>query len=231
VLGIKFNVDTTDNVRLTYYEAVVENDINLSYHTLNGNNPQSNGNLIAYYEATGSGIVAADAKPLQAIVVENRQTSSNIIFEEVIRHQRDYAFAYVHGISLADLNTTEFSKVKVSSLLALPKGASIGPAYNVTLSIASKGDLVYLNYNGIPNTEPKDVAWVGIWKDKNLNFAKEPNIFYKVTKSGAVGSMRIDGLEVNTDYCLGYFLDGYAATKPGLKKNNLAAYVSFRTVF
>ncbi len=148
-----------------------------------------------------------------------------------VLQEKSYAFAYVQGAEAEALKSTAFSKTKVSSLLALPKNAVGGPAYNITLNIASEGDLVILTYTGIPNTEPKNAAWVGIWRDENLDLSPPPDFFYQITDAGATGDMQIDGLLVNTDYYLGYFLDGYNASKTSLTKTHIAAYIKFRTVY
>lgn len=228
---LNFNVDTTDNVRLTYQGEVKSNDIVLHFHTLNNNNPQSNQDLIAFYEADDSGMVAADAKPLQITPVNRPLAETDIRVKNVPRQQRSYAFAYVQGCDSDKLQAMPFSKCQVSSLLALPKNASGGPAYNITLNIQSTGDLVTLSYTGIPHTEPKNAAWAGIWVDQNLDLSKAPAIFYPVTDGGWTGDLQIDGLLVNTDYYLGYFLDGYSTSKAKLTMTHQAAFIRFRTEF
>lgn len=228
---LNFNVDTTDNVRLTYQGEVTSNDIVLHFHTLSNNNPQSNQDLIAFYEAEDNGMVAADAKPLLITPVNRPLAETDIRVKSVPRQQRSYAFAYVQGCDSDKLQSLPFSQCKASSLLALPKNASGGAAYNITLNIQSEGDLVTLSYTGIPHTEPKNTAWAGIWADRNLDLSKAPDLFYLVTDSGWTGDLQIDGLLVNTDYYLGYFLDGYATSKAKLSMKHQAAYIRFRTEF
>jgi len=226
-----FNVDTTDNVRLTYLGEVTSNDIVLHFHTLNNNNPQSNGDIIAFYKADDSGTVAPDTVPSQITKVDRTQAETDVLIKNVPRHQESYAFAYIQGCDFAALQSTPFSKAKVSSLLALPKNATGGPAYNITLNIKSLGDIVTLSYTGIPNTQPKDVAWIGIWKSKNLDLSQPPDIFYQITDSGATGDLMIDGLLVNTEYFLGYFLDGFSNAKSELHTAHLASTIQFKTTF
>lgn len=191
----------------------------------------SNLDVIAFYEADDSGRVDASAKPLLVTAVNRPLAETDILIKNVPRQQRSYAFAYVQGYAPDKLTAVPFSQCHASSLLALPKNAAEGPAYNITLNIQSVGDIVSLSYTGIPHTEPKDTAWIGIWPDKNLDLSKSPDIFYQITDSGAIGSMIIDGLLVNTDYYLGYFVDGYAASKSKLNTTHLAACIRFRTEF
>lgn len=225
-----FNVDTTDNVRLTYHGNVTSNDIILHFHTLN-NNPQTNGDIIAFYEADDRGNVEPLAIPLQITPVNKTSGETDIRIKNVPRQQKSYVFAYVQGSDMAAMESQAYADTPISSLLTLPKNASGGSAYNITLNVASEGDIVTLTYTGIPHTQPQNKAWIGIWDARNLDLSKPPAFFYPITEPGATNDMELDDLLVNMDYYLGYFLNGYSESKAELKTQHLAAYIKFRTLF
>lgn len=229
---ILHTITFNDEVKLNYPGGTKPHgtDFTIHYHTVNGNNPQSNNDYIGLWRSSGNGKIPKDAPALASYPVGLSTPDSSKTLLDLPIDQNEYVLGYSLG---AD---PTISRASVCATLSIPAGGfdpEKAIAQSVNLDLKGNEASIWLEYSAISGANPKSSNnWVAIWKGDDLSaIGRDVPVFSQVTQSvDASGKMAFDGvLRRGSTYLLGYFLNGYNAVTGVMKYNNLAAYIVFDT--
>lgn len=221
-----------DEVKLTYPSGTKPHgtDFTVHYHTLNGNNPQSNNDHIGLWRSDGGGKIPKETRPLSAYPVGLTAADSNKTLLTLPIDQNEYILGYCHGGNPMN------EKMNVSTTLSIPAGGfdpEKAIRQSVKLDIKGNEASIWLEYTALSNTNPKsNRSWIAVWQGDDLSaIGKDVPVFKQSTPSIVPsGKIAFDGvLRRGTTYLLCYFLDGFDPDTGEMAYNKLAAYIVFDT--
>jgi hypothetical protein len=194
--------------------------IQFTYDTMPGNQPVTYGNTVFMWQTTSSSIPTGVA-PINTFSVTPNQPNGSSTFPAQVGLV-SYLLGYATGPNVKNVCATVFIPVSGANDNQSPSVSNAG--YGPTS--------VTYNYSVPGGTQPQsDGDWVGIWEGQGVAvlYAVPPKAFAQVPQNSSSGQGFINNVQLlrNTQYTLGYFKGGYAASRPS--QSTLACSYSFNT--
>ncbi len=194
--------------------------IQFTYDTMPGNQPVTYGNTVFMWQTTSQSIPTG-VSPINTWSVSPNQPNGSSTFPAQVGLV-SYLLGYATGPNVKNVCATVFIPTSGSNVNQSPSISSAG--YGPTS--------VTYNYSVPGGTQPQtDGDWVGIWQGQGVGvlYAVAPLAFAQVPQNFSSGQGFINNVQLlrGTQYTLGYFKGGYAATKPS--QTTLACSYSFTT--
>jgi hypothetical protein len=205
-------VNKVDHPTTIIGEIVGSDMIAVSWETLPGNLPATNGNLLALWQNQG---IPYGQAPIQKKSIVNDTPTGDQLFRQALQ-RKPYIAAY---------GTTDTNKAWAATVQFLP-GSTKGIPFVTSIDCVAVGNnfLVAAFKTPTGNVPSANGNWVGLWEGPVVTFDGTNRIKkVDVTGSTSDGSQEMNGLElkINTTYSIGYAV--------GPKDTDLAAWQTFTT--
>jgi len=197
----------TEYVKLEVKD-ISRSDVDIHYHTLPGNKPNSNKNYIGLWEASG-GFIPLNEKAKWSYLVEEDGHKGNDTLVNLDLQDKEYILGYCQ--TGADPKTDGAAAANVSSTATIPKNISESESKTMSLSVSGTSSNLVLKYE-ILNGTKYDQHWIGIWEG-DVPGAKNPIHAQKVTTDEAI-KLKGVSFQRGKKYVLAYFANGFDAKSP-----------------
>jgi len=184
----------------------------VKYKTLPGNQPNSNGNVIAVWQDTQ---IPWGTPPLQKKTVTGNSPAGSDAFDNLSIQSKSYIVGYSTGSNLSTICST----------LTFTPGDPVGTPFLTSVKAKElDSDTLIVSYDTPVGNDPKaNQDWIGLWEGKTFTWdGKNRLTKVNVDKNTASGSMVVlYSLKVDTYYTLVY--------ASGAAETNIAATFTFQT--
>ena len=184
----------------------------VKYKTLPGNQPNSNGNVIAVWQDTQ---IPWGTPPLQKKTVTGNSPAGSDAFDNLSIQSKSYIVGYSTGSNLSTICST----------LTFTPGDPVGTPFLTSVKAKElDSDTLIVSYDTPVGNDPKaNQDWIGLWEGKTFTWdGKNRLTKVNVDKNTATGSMVVlYSLKVDTYYTLVY--------ASGAAETNIAATFTFQT--
>lgn len=195
--------------------SVTGDHASISYDTLPGNQPNTNGNYVALWPSTDE-VIPWDRLPADARVcaVFGNEPAGDLIMGNLELPERSYVVGYSLAPKATKPEENNFcASVFVPSLKPGTKFTSQRMSLQV-LEIASFSAMV--RYTALPGATPKDHgSWIGVWDAKDSLLHDDPLCAVPVNQNCEHGEIALNNFPIISGhkYTVAYFTGGYDARK------------------
>lgn len=200
----------------------------VSYQTLPGNQPNTNGNYIALWPSTDETIPWLRL-PDNTCTVYGDDPSGDLLMAGLALPEDSYVLAY----SLASPAT----KAADNNFCASVFVPSLAPGTEFIAKVMDLevGDIAsysaVIRYQTLPGYSPKDQAnWIGIWDASDSILHDAPLRAMPISKNSDKGEIALNNFKIVSghSYTVAYFTGGYDPRKEGSSpRNQMACMVTF----
>lgn len=217
LLATSFTIEPSD---------ITGTQITYEYDSMAGNQPNSYGNTVFLWQ-TSQQAIPINTKPYASQVVSSNQPNGSSIFENLNVSVESYLVAYAVGSTVQNI----VASVYIPSSGSGPYDPqSSEPSISVTNIGSTSVSFAYAMPLGMQPQSDGD--WVGLWQGQGESalYSIPPAQFIQMGSNANSGNsgMNLTGklvIQRGTQYTLGYFKGGYAASSP--KQTTLACCTSF----
>jgi hypothetical protein len=239
--GVKIQrLSDGDSVKLFYTgdRDPIHNRYSISWHLPNGGNPGANGDYIGLWQSDGDGDIMPSVL-IKSYPINSAISNGNIIVEADIGLGE-----YVFGYSQCGQPPASTSPM-VSATLSIPAGKfdlSKVVSSNTSMQLQQADFSLAIDVAYPPNFDPVAGTWIGIFEagphitatnvlDGGIKYKAscEDIIAHKSSKLLSLIINDFSSMVRDTEYVIGFFVNGWNKDKKTIKLNALATWLRFST--
>lgn len=206
---------------------IAPTSVEISYTTLDGNQPGYYGNYLAIWQSGGT--IPWSKTPIHTQALSgNEQSAGTVSFEGLELTDESYIVGYSVVPIRANINNFCASGMIQKKMQAT--GDSIQALTMQLESVSS--NTARISYEALAGYNPaKNGSWIGIWKGNPELYTVSPKYAAKVEAEEDSGLVVFNDVKMlrNSTYTVGFFMNGWNKDIPNLSQGGLAYRITFRT--
>lgn len=218
----------TTTLDITY---VTADTIGLSYKTMPGNEPNSNGNYVALWQNADD--IPWNTSPLQIQKIDTNTPNGSMSFLNLSVTTQSYIIGYAVGSSLTGSNQQK--QGNICSTAYIPASSNPGsesyPTFTPSLQIVYVGpNSVAVRYN-LPTgiTPQSNGALAGIWRSELASYNNPPMASSNIPLDAENGTFAFNNISIGREltYTIALFTSGWSGGSSPNNQKAMACSVTF----
>lgn len=203
--------------------------LNLSYTTMNGNQPNSFGNQVYLWQ--GGPDIPWNSPALESQAVTTNTTDGDMVFDGLDLTNMSYVVGYAVGPAISGTGKwTKYPNVVASVFLPAAGEEGVEPFSPSLVKKHIGTSSMSLAFKFLSGFNPQAAgAWAGVWVGSSPSYYNPHKWFSMISGSNSSGIVPFNNIQIlrGTTYTVGLYPTGYATDPSNLNLHTLATTFTF----